>query len=300
MRVDAVSADSKQSYALLISIISHGLMLILLIFGLPHTVRKFPDQELVVAVVNASVLSQRSTAPERAPVQSINPAPNPPVLTPSPPKPEPKPEPLKPTPPQEVKPLPKPEPPKPVIEPKPEAKKPPPKPEVKKPVPEKPIEKKAKEPLESTDDFASSILKNIEKAKPAPSVQAAATPGKTVPSGGGAVGAPADDLANQLSGSELDTVRQQIGRCWNFPAGAKNPEELIVTLRVVMNPDRTVRTATILNSPANPSLFYTAASESAVRALFNPRCTPLALPPQKFNEWKTFTIRFDPRQMVGL
>ena len=121
-----------------------------------------------------------------------------------------------------------------------------------------------------------------------------------MPSIGGTSGAPADDLASQLSGSELDAVRQQIGRCWNFPAGAKNPEELIVTLRVVMNPDRTVRTATIINSPANPSLFYTAASESAVRALFMPRCSPLALPPHKFNEWKTFTIRFDPRQMVGL
>ena len=63
MRINAISADRQQSYALLASVASHAVMLLALIFGLPHTARKFPDEELVVAVVNANVLSQRSTAP---------------------------------------------------------------------------------------------------------------------------------------------------------------------------------------------------------------------------------------------
>jgi hypothetical protein len=32
--------------------------------------------------------------------------------------------------------------------------------------------------------------------------------------------------------------------------------------------------------------------------LFNPHCSPLKLPPQKYDTWQTFTISFDPKDML--
>ena len=46
-----------------------------------------------------------------------------------------------------------------------------------------------------------------------------------------------------LSISEVDAVRQQIRKCWNLPAGAKDAKNLIIELRMTMNPDGTVRQA---------------------------------------------------------
>jgi hypothetical protein len=62
-----------------------------------------------------------------------------------------------------------------------------------------------------------------------------------------------------------------------------------------MNPDATVRSATQLNSERNSDPFFQAAAESAMRALRNPRCSPLKLPLNRYDQWQTFTITFDPK-----
>ena len=115
---------------------------------------------------------------------------------------------------------------------------------------------------------------------------------------------PADDrvesFSNKLSISEEDVLRRQIERCWNVPSGARDAENLVVELRVMMNEDRTVKKADIIGATmrmrADP--FYRAAAESARRAVLNPRCSPLKLPEGKFNEWKTFKISFNPKDML--
>src|SRR3546814_9513743 len=61
-----------------------------------------------------------------------------------------------------------------------------------------------------------------------------------------------------------------------------------------MNPDGTVRTAEIQDRARMASdSFYRAAAESARRAVLNPRCSPLRLPPEKYNAWKTLVLNFD-------
>ncbi len=47
------------------------------------------------------------------------------------------------------------------------------------------------------------------------------------------------DIGPSLTISEIDLVRQQTVRCWNLPAGAKDAHEMVVDLRVLMNPDGT-------------------------------------------------------------
>lgn len=101
-----------------------------------------------------------------------------------------------------------------------------------------------------------------------------------------------------LAISEIDLVRQQIRECWNLPAGAKDAQDLNIEIRVVMNPDATVREARIQDQrrlQGDP--FFRAAAESALRAVLNPRCSPLKLPLDKYQEWQKMTLNFDPRDM---
>lgn len=165
----------------------------------------------------------------------------------------------------------------------------------KKPVEPKPTEdKKTKQP---EPDFES-VLKTVEKFKQQPAADPAPAPQTETKS----------HVENQpfiesmpISVSEMDAVRRQIEACWNLPAGARNPEDLIVQVWVSLNPDGTLQQAKVIDDKgrANYDPFYRAAAESAIRALLNPRCTPLKLPPDKYYQWKTMTINFDPRQMLG-
>ncbi|HEX7967793.1 MAG TPA: energy transducer TonB, partial [Stellaceae bacterium] len=108
---------------------------------------------------------------------------------------------------------------------------------------------------------------------------------------------PIAPLGSQLTTNELDAIRQQLRECWLVPSGARDAKDLRPEFRVYMNQDGTVRSATQLNPERNSEPFFQAAAESAMRALRNPRCQPLKLPPQKYDAWQTFTITFDPKDL---
>ena len=42
-------------------------------------------------------------------------------------------------------------------------------------------------------------------------------------------------------------IREQIARCWNIPAGARDAKDLVVEIRVQVEPDGTVQQATIVD-----------------------------------------------------
>jgi hypothetical protein len=97
----------------------------------------------------------------------------------------------------------------------------------------------------------------------------------------------------------MDALRNQLAGCWSVPAGAKYAENLVVEVRIFVNPDRTVREAQILDrSRYNRDTAFRAAAESAVRAVYHPMCNPLRLPPDKYEQWKTIVVQFDPRKML--
>lgn len=103
-----------------------------------------------------------------------------------------------------------------------------------------------------------------------------------------------------LTDSELSAFIRQIETCWNVPIGAPNPKELVVKIRIQVNRDRTVRSAVIVDSARmETDIYFRAMAVSAKRAVLNPHCSPLELPPEKYDAWKKFTLRFDPRHLLS-
>ncbi|MGZ8410619.1 MAG: hypothetical protein ACXWVS_11985 [Hyphomicrobium sp.] len=108
------------------------------------------------------------------------------------------------------------------------------------------------------------------------------------------------NAAQPITVSEIDEVRRQIERCWNIPPGAQDAGDYVVTIRVEMSPDATPRSAIVLNEATmQGSAFHRAAAESALRAVLNPRCHPFKLPVEKYDHWKTMTLVFNPKDMLG-
>lgn len=102
--------------------------------------------------------------------------------------------------------------------------------------------------------------------------------------------------AAQISLSELDALRQRLNRLWSIPAGAKDPQELIVLVRIKLKPDGTLAAPPMVLSSGKSPLFV-AARDSAVRALFRGQPYDM-LKPEHYEQWKDIEITFDPRDMV--
>ncbi len=111
-----------------------------------------------------------------------------------------------------------------------------------------------------------------------------------------------------LTMSETDALRAQITQCWNVPAGAMDAENLIIELRLFLNPDGTVQRVERLNLLRYGSDgFYRAAVDSAVRAV--ERCETgtnfdgsfrrgYNLPLDRYEEWRSIRLTFDPSDML--
>ena len=109
-------------------------------------------------------------------------------------------------------------------------------------------------------------------------------------------------LGSQLTASELDALRQAIMQqlipCWNIPAGARDAHDLVVEVKASVKPDGTVRQATIVDQGRMSDPLYRAAAESARRTFFNPQCTPLRLPADKYEIWKDLVVDFNPKDIL--
>jgi colicin import membrane protein len=104
--------------------------------------------------------------------------------------------------------------------------------------------------------------------------------------------------AEQLSLSELDALRQRLNQLWNIPAGAKDPQELVVVFRIRLKRDGRLDGWPILVSSGNSPLAI-AARESAARAISRGQPFDM-LRPDNYELWKDIEITFDPRDMGRL
>lgn len=281
--------DENLKNSLIASTVMHVGGLLLLYFGLPFLASQkplpIPWRPVPVDIVEiGAITNTRIQGSEEETAKTAPPTP--------------------PTPAQEQKPA---EPPKPEIKPsapEPKAAEPEPTPDdasIPKPQTKpKPPEPKKEVPAPAADPLAS-VLKNVAKLKPAAPKAEDARPGPkndgTSKTGTAQGFGPA--LSDRLTISQEDALRRQIGACWNMPVGARNAEQLIVEVLIEMNPDRTVKTAQVVDQSRYASdTYFRAAAEAAMRALRHPKCTPLELPPDQYEQWKTIRFNFDPRDML--
>jgi hypothetical protein len=312
----------------------HVGMLVLIVLGLPNLFHHPPPQEQPIAVELVTIAPETKATHPNPFRPKPEAKPEPPLAAPAP-KPEPKPEPPQPVPeppaaasapppppapPEPVKPEVKAPPPPPPPPPKPvEAQAPPPpppRPPEPKPKPEPQRVQHAPRPetvkadpkafdklLQNLEDkhpqpaAFDNLLKNLtrqqvaeaDEAPPAPHRMAATAPPSSQPK------AP---LGSQLTASDIDLVREQLRPCFNPPFGAKEKPDLVADIRVVMNPDGTVQQARVADQGQYASdQIYRAVADSGIRALKNPRCSPLRLPPDRYEVWQSFVFGFSTKDM---
>jgi outer membrane biosynthesis protein TonB len=118
---------------------------------------------------------------------------------------------------------------------------------------------------------------------------------------------PSKAISNQynpalpMSMSEKDAIMSQIARCWTVPAGARDAQNLVITLNAEYNVDGSLVRVELSGTDklrAAGDSFFRSAAESAIRAV--KQCTPLqSLPPAKYDTWHYMELRFDPKYMLN-
>lgn len=203
----------------------------------------------------------------------------------------------------------KPDPPKPVVENKPKEEK-------------KPLEKK---PDPAKEDPIAEALKKQESKKPTPKHEAKSAPAhppkpkqervfdqtkiaalldKRDPTRQAITGATLNASASlgttrgnavTLSQSELDAMRARLASLWNVQPGIEHPEELFVTVRIHLGPDRRLTAPPqVVSTGSSPR--YQAAADAAVRAVLQGQPYTM-LRNETYDQWKYMDIDFDPKTM---
>lgn len=286
----------------------HASLIAIAMVGLPRLWDEPPPPDIIaVELVNLPEPEEAETPkPEEPPPQAKvepEPEPEPPPPPPQEAKPEPppqaKPEPEppkvaepkpKPLPPEEVAKVP-PEPapePKPAVPPEAQAKAPPPMPR-RKPVPK------------PRPDELQTLLKNLARQREAQREKQRQH-------------APADRLAaaapeaaglspierRRIAADLAQQVKRQVTPCWSIPAGIKDAAQMRIGVRIYLNPDGSLRGNPRIEDQRrlDDDTGYRAVAESALRALRNPRCSPLRLPIKQYELWQEITFNFDPRELL--
>ena len=103
-----------------------------------------------------------------------------------------------------------------------------------------------------------------------------------------------DEVGEKMTISELEMLKQQLYSCYTVPAGAKEFQDMKVQVKIIVNPDRTVKEAIIKNTAKMTSdPFFRTAGEAALRAFNHPNCSVLMLPEDKYDEWNEINFTFD-------
>lgn len=294
------------------------------------TLEPMPITERTNVRPNAAPKALQDVRPTSKPTLKPQPTEQPPKAQPQPqpepvkemPKPEPKkPEPVKPEP---VKPQPEPKPepkvepkkPEPVKEtPKPAPKKAEPKPEQPKPTPAKVEPKKvdakpaskptppaptkaqpakaAAKPAPAAEPTLDDVLSEMEEESPAPAKKQPA--GAVNPNNSREF-----DNSAPIGVSERSAIVSELHRHWAEPLNAPNPSELVVSVNIEYNRDKTVKdvrpTAATYAKYRKGNIYYDRAVEAAIRAVH--KSVPLkSLDPAKYNSWKQMEVTFRPTNL---
>ena len=155
------------------------------------------------------------------------------------------------------------------------------------------------------DDAASGVLQNLAQQVAAKDVEkarktqerkvAADTVTKTLSAAAGnAVKAPPKKSIAPVGIDDIARIHKLVSKCWQPPLGAAGNDTLIVDIFVSVNRDGEVLKADIEDRLRfNLDPYFKASAIAAQRAIVD--CSPLPIPPQKYDQLKEFTFEFNPK-----
>ncbi len=150
-------------------------------------------------------------------------------------------------------------------------------------------------PVERPQERSQSVLNTLERLRAAQQQQQAPT-ARPNPAGALAQGGGTPQGTANLTAAERTGLADRIGECWSIDAGAPGVQNIIVELRVEVDAGGTVRIVRPNGGvPSDPRarMVY----EAARRALLDPRCNPLPLPPARLAALRDTVFRFNPRDL---
>jgi hypothetical protein len=151
-------------------------------------------------------------------------------------------------------------------------------------------------PVQRPEERSQSVLNTLERLRQQQQQQTPPTARPTPPPGAPREGGGAPTGTAQLTAAERAGLADRIGECWAVDAGAPNLRDIVVELRVDVDAQgvvRVVRPNGSLPSDPRARMVY----EAARRALLDPRCNPLPLPPQRLAALRDTVFRFNPREL---
>ena len=94
-------------------------------------------------------------------------------------------------------------------------------------------------------------------------------------------------------------MRRTVEACWNVDPGLAGVHDITVEIRLEIGRDGQVMRAEVVDKGrmSRDRVFRTVA-ESAQRAVMNPKCKTLPLPPDGYDFWKDAIFVFSPRDML--
>ena len=96
----------------------------------------------------------------------------------------------------------------------------------------------------------------------------------------------------KLSQTEIDKIKNYIGKCWDTSIGASEVK-MVIPLKISANMDGSINSVEIIDTNFYAqNTFYRATADSARRAVLD--CSPLPLPKNKAKLFKNFILDFDP------
>ena len=110
---------------------------------------------------------------------------------------------------------------------------------------------------------------------------------------------PAAPTGPPLSASEREALRVAVSRCWSVGPLSTEAMGTIVTVGVQMNQNGTpvIDTIRLISASGGSNAAAQKVFESARRAIILCGKSGFNLPPEKFGQWQTIEMTFDPRKM---
>jgi hypothetical protein len=102
------------------------------------------------------------------------------------------------------------------------------------------------------------------------------------------------EASQSLSHPELDALRSRLSKLWKVNPNAEHPEQLFVTVRIRLNPDRRLAAPPQIVSSGS-SARYKAAAHAAIQAVLEGQPYTM-LRDETYGQWKYMDIDFAPEQ----